>query len=116
MCPFIEPLKPVRSVQAMRSGEAWRLRWKDIDPEHGIVTVNNPEKNGLPRQFKVTSKLIAMLNSLPKVNEKIWNGNIHCWTSNFIAQRNRISRKLQNPRIKDILPHAETLLRDHALS
>ena len=89
-----------------RSGEAWRLKWKDIDAEHGIVTINSPEKNGLPRQHKVSSKLVAMLNSLPKTNEKIWNGNIHTWRSSFVGQRNRIAVKLQNPRIKNIHFHS----------
>jgi integrase len=103
MATFLQFLKET----GMRKGEAWRLKWKDVDMEHCIVTLNTPEKNGLPRQFKISLKLIAMLNSLPKVNDKIWNGNIHSWTSNFVGQRNRIAKKLQNPRIKDI--HFHTL-------
>lgn len=103
MATFLQLLKET----GVRSGEAWRLEWKDIDVEHGIVTVNKPEKNGLPRQLKVSSKLVAMLNSLPKVNGKVWNGNVRCFTSSFMGQRNRIAKKLQNPRMKQI--HFHTL-------
>ena len=51
-----------------RSGEAWRLEWTDVDSERNIITINSPEKNRLPRQFRVSSKLIAMLNVLPKTS------------------------------------------------
>jgi integrase len=103
MATFLQLLKET----GVRSGEAWRLEWKDIDVEHGIVTVNKPEKNGLPRQLKVSSKLVAMVNSLPKVNSKVWNGNVRSFTSSFMGQRNRIAKKLQNPRMKQI--HFHTL-------
>jgi len=54
-----------------RSGEAWRIKWTDIDLEHGIVIFNLPEKGGKPRQFKVSQKLVAMLNSLPKASQRV---------------------------------------------
>ena len=103
MGAFLQLLKET----GCRSGEAWRLTWKHFDAEHGVITINNPEKNGLPRQHKISSKLVAMLNSLPKTNQKIWNGNIHSWRSSFVGQRNRIAAKLQNPRLRDI--HFHTL-------
>ena len=98
MASFLQLLKEC----GCRCGEAWALTWKNFDAEHGVITINNPEKNGHPRQHKISSKLVAMLNSLPKTNEKIWNGNIHV----FVAQRNRIARKLQNPRFKEIHWHS----------
>lgn len=54
----------------------------------------------------VSIGLVAMLISLPKTNEKIRNGNIHTWRSSFVGQRNRIAKKPQNPRIKDIHWHS----------
>jgi len=65
---FLQLLKEVWC----RSGEAWQLEWIDVDVEHNIVTINAPEKKGLPRQFKVTSKLIAMLNQLPKTSQRVF--------------------------------------------
>lgn len=55
-----------------RSGEAWRLKWIDIDMEHGVITFNLPEKGSNPRQMKVSQKLIAMLNMLSKTSQRVW--------------------------------------------
>lgn len=89
-----------------RSGEAWRLKWTDLDLEHGILTINNPEKNGLPRQFKISGKLISMLNMLPKTGQKIFGKTqLNHFRKNFTNQRKHVAHKLQNPRIDKITFH-----------
>lgn len=89
-----------------RCGEAWRLKWTDVDMEHGVITFNQPEKGGNPRQFKVSQKLIAMLNSLPKSSQKVWgNAQLNQFRKNFMYQRTRIAHKLHNPRINRITFH-----------
>ena len=55
-----------------RSGEAWSLKWLDVEMQSGIVTFNHPEKHGIARQFKISGNLNAMLNSLPKTSDRIW--------------------------------------------
>ena len=90
----------------MRIGEAWNLEWKDMDDENNTITCT-AEKHGNPRQFKVSSKLIGMLNALPKINKKIFrNTSMIAHRYNFTQQRNRIAKKLQNPRIKEISFHS----------
>jgi len=87
-------------------GEVWRLKWTDIDVEHGIITFNFPEKGSNPRQFKVSQKLIAMLNSLPKVSQRVWGDiQLNQFRKNFLYQRKRIANKLKNPRIERITFH-----------
>jgi len=89
-----------------RSGEAWRLKWIDIDMEHGIVTYNLPEKGSNPRQFKVSQKLIAMLNMMPKTSQKVWGDvQLNQFRKNSYFQRKRIAHKLQNPRLERITFH-----------
>jgi len=65
-----------------------------------------PEKNGLPRQFKVSSNLIAMLNMLPKVNNRVFGTSaLNVLRQTYSTQRKRVAYKLQNPRIKRITFH-----------
>jgi integrase len=98
---FLQLLKET----GVRSGEAIRLLWTDADLQHGSITVNRPEKHSLPRQFKISAKLIAMLNCLPKENDKVFTVDLITMRKRFMWQRNRIAQKLQNPRIKRITFH-----------
>ena len=89
----------------MRCGEAIRLQWSDVDLEHGVITMNTPEKHSLPRQFKTSSKLIAMLNILPKKDQRVFSVDLRTMRKRFMWQRNRISEKVQNPRLRRITFH-----------
>jgi len=89
----------------MRIGEAWRLKWTDIDEEQCLIRCR-AEKGGEPRVFKVSGKLIAMLKALPKVNEYVFGGSSlsgHRWS--FDKQKKRLAAKLQNPRLLNITFH-----------
>jgi integrase len=91
---------------AARVGEAMRLTWTDVDLEHNTVTVNNPEKHGKPRMCKISSKLAAMLNSLPKRNDRVFSGSsLNSLEQCFRRQRTAAASKLQNPRLKMITFH-----------
>jgi len=91
---------------AMRIGEALKLKWIDVDLERKIITLNNPEKHGNARAFKISDKLIAMLNRLPKTNDKLFGKtSVAIAVSNFYNQRKRAAAKLQNPRLLHITFH-----------
>jgi len=98
---FLQVLKET----GMRCGEAIRLLWTDVDLEHGIITLNKPEKHGLPRQFKISGKLIAMLNLLPKKGDRVFPIGLRTMRKRFMWQRNKIAFKIQNPRIRRITFH-----------
>jgi integrase len=67
----------------------------------------NPEKQGTPRQFRVSKKLITMLNALPHKNIKVFeNTNMIAHGINFRNQRKRLSKKLQNHRLLKISFHS----------
>lgn len=92
----------------MRIGEALRLDWNDVDFEKRTIVLNNPEKHGNPRMFKMSEKLMAMLNRLPRDNDKVFGDT--SWRimfNNFNAQRKRSAKKLGNPRLSKI--HFHTL-------
>ena len=88
----------------MRAGEAFNLKWDQIDFETGTVRVT-PEKGSKARIFKLSKRLLAMISSLSKNGEKIFGkSNYKDFYDNFRRQRNRIAEKLKNPRIKKICP------------
>jgi len=90
----------------MRVGEAWRLKWINIDVEHNAITINDPEKNSNARMFKASGKLIAMLNLLPKKSDKVFGYTpLKSFRINFWRKRKSVASKLQNPRIMQITFH-----------
>jgi integrase len=101
---FLQLLKET----GIRPGEAWALRWKDFDFERGSVTIT-PEKGSNARQLKISSRLIAMLNALPRPYEYCFRNpkidpekSMRTYQKVFEEQRKRIALKLQNPRINAI--------------
>ena len=90
---------------AMRIGEAWQLRWIDIDEERQTIRCRS-EKGGNPRLFKVSGKLIAMLNTLPRTSDRVFGeGSLRAHRWNFVLQRKGLALKLQNPRLNKITFH-----------
>ncbi len=98
---FLQLLKET----AMRSGEAWRLEWTDLNIKNRTITLNKPEKHGKPRMFKISSTLLSMLQSLPKNNDKIFEGSLIVFRKTFTKYRARLATKLKNPRFKKVTFH-----------
>jgi integrase len=102
---FLQLLKET----AMRCGEALRLKWKDVDLERRIITLNEPEKGSNPRIFdELSGKLLSMLNTLPRENEKLFGTRTrHSLKGTYSRARKRLAHKLGNPRLNEI--HFHTL-------
>jgi integrase/predicted RNA-binding Zn-ribbon protein involved in translation (DUF1610 family) len=89
----------------MRIGEAWNLKWTDIDFVNSTLSVT-PEKGSHARMFKVSNKLLAMINTIPKKSEKIFGTyELRGYRSSYVRQRKRTANKLQNQRINRITFH-----------
>jgi integrase len=73
-----------------RSGEAARLKWRDVDFERKIATIT-PEKGSRARILPISQKLIDMLNRQPKHADKI------CLKSNFYKTHKSISIQTRKP-------------------
>jgi integrase len=103
MAAFLQVLKETGA----RRGEAFNLRWTDIDMANRTIRIT-PEKGGDPRIFSISEKLAAMLGNLPKLGEKPWIYlTIRNLEKGFRRQRRRAAHKLGNPRILQI--HFHTL-------
>jgi integrase len=90
----------------MRIGECLSLKWASLNEKDNILTLNTPEKHSLPRVFKVSSKLLMMIQALPKKNEKIFGVTTakdaqRC----FARSRKKIAQKIGNPRLAKIHFH-----------
>jgi integrase len=89
----------------MRIGEAWNLKWIDIDTVNSTISIT-PEKGSHARMFKVSNKLLAMINKMPKKSDKIFGTyELRGYRGSFVNQRKRTAHKLQNLRINQITFH-----------
>jgi integrase len=96
-----------------RIGELWRCKWTDIDEEKSTLKCNQPEKHCLPREVKISAKLLSRLYTLPRTNDYIFGKTRLGYTrERFDTQRNRLAAKLNNPRLKQI--HFHTFRHYHA--
>lgn len=93
-----------------RVGELFNCKWTDLDEEKSTLRCI-AEKHGIPREAKISHKLMARINSLrinslPHTSLLIFGtantGGIR-WT--FDQQKARLAAKLQNPRLKQIHFH-----------
>jgi len=103
MGTFLQTLKET----AARRGEIFSLKWTDIDFTTNTVRIT-PEKGSNPRVVRISMKLAAMLNSLPRTTEsnKIWvYKNKYYLDKQFRRQRKRAARKQANPRVLQIRFH-----------
>jgi len=102
LSPILQTIKET----GMRIGECLSLKWSSVNAEAHTITLNTPEKNSLPRIFKVSSKLIGMLQLLPKKSDKLFGiTNRNSASVSLMKHRRKIARKLQNPRIAKIHFH-----------
>ncbi|MEM3014327.1 MAG: site-specific integrase [Candidatus Bathyarchaeia archaeon] len=89
-----------------RAGEALNLRWEDIDFEKRTVTIT-PEKGSEPRIFRLSNKLVGMLNQIQNYGERVFGRyrDLDSITSTFARHRKRLAHNLSNPRILKISFH-----------
>ena len=90
----------------MRIGEAWRLQWTEVDMVSNTVRVT-PEKGSNPRIFKLSGKLMAMLDAVHRrtKNNRVFSKSLKSQRRSFEKQRRNLARKLKNPRIREITFH-----------
>jgi site-specific recombinase XerD len=102
MALFLQVLKETGA----RRGEAFNLKWTDIDLATGTIRIT-PEKGSNPRAFALSPKLLRMLATQPHEHEgRIWQyRSITNLERTFRKQRKRTGFKLQNPKLLQIHFH-----------
>jgi len=91
-----------------RAGEIFALKWTDVDFETRTLRIT-AEKGSEPRIFKVSTRLVAMLNQIPKEGERIFSHykRLQNLRRSFDRYRKRAAHKLGNPRLLQV--HFHTL-------
>jgi len=91
---------------ACRAGEICSLTWNNIDFATGTIRVT-PEKGSKARIFKLSETALNMLAALKaKSNsERVFSKSLRTIRRLFQKQRQRLARKLQNPRLLQIHFH-----------
>ena len=87
-----------------RIGEVENTQWADIDFERGTIHIT-AEKGSNSRILPISTKLKAMLNRIPKINDQVFQASKHGLRNTFGALRRRTAVKLDNPRLKRISFH-----------
>ena len=103
--PKTSTLLQLLKETGMRIGEALRLTWRSVDLERRVIILNEPEKNSNPRVFKISDKLIGMLNRPPKTNERVFPLTYNGVKNTFEHSRHKLAMKLNNPRLMKITFH-----------
>jgi integrase len=96
----------------MRAGEAWALKWIDVDFEQATVNVQ-PEKNSNLRVLRISTRLLAILNTLNKDSNWIFRtknpnplGSLDNFRTTFERQRRAVAEKLaEKLDLIDVEPH-----------
>jgi integrase len=84
------------------SGEAWKLRWVDINAETRTVSIT-PTKNHNARTLPIISRLLSRLLQLPRRNERVFaSKDLDTWSRCYTQMRSRLANKLNNPRLSMI--------------
>jgi len=106
-CPkHIATFLQVAKETGARAGEIFALEWSDVDFEKKTVKIT-PEKGSEPRIFKISGKLINMLNRMPREGERVFSRykNVDNLTGTFERHRKKIAHKLGNTRMLKISFH-----------
>jgi integrase len=98
MSVFLQLLKET----GVDSGEAWKLRWVDINVEKHTVDIH-PTKNHNARTLPVTGNMVGRLLRLPRNEERVFCcKSLDGFRAGYEVMKDNLSNELNNPRIKQI--------------
>ena len=81
-------------------GEILALEWKEI--KGNVISITHPVKGHLPGQYKVSTRLISMINSLPKVDKRVFPTTYRAMNNCLRSLKKKVANKLQEPAIRDV--------------
>jgi integrase len=83
-------------------GEVLRIKWLDVDNANKAISIRYPVKNHLTRTLQVSNKLLAMIDALPRKDERIFATTYAAMLRSFVIYRKRTAENQKNPRLSAI--------------
>lgn len=80
-------------------GEVLRIKWLDVDTNNKAISIRYPVKNHLPRTLNVSNRLLAMIDALPKKDDRVFPTTYSAMLRRFVTMRKRTADIHQNPRL-----------------
>ena len=82
--------------------EVLRIKWIDIDFNNKTISIRYPVKNHLTGTFQVSNRLLAMIDSLPRKTERVFQIPYANMLRRFVTMRKRTAEIHKNPRLLEV--------------
>jgi integrase len=103
-CPAHATALMTLKETAVRTDELMKLQWTDINAERRTANIT-PSKGSNPRIVPISNRLIAMLNKLPRKEQKTFTMSKHSLRETYYKTRKRTAIKLSKPQLVKIKLH-----------
>jgi integrase len=101
------PLLQLLKETGCRLSEAVLLIPEDFDFERKTIIINHPKKHGLPRQLRISDKLISMIIPLVRKTNSdsyLWKAPLKAIKHQILRKKKDLAKKLGNPNLLRISP------------
>jgi len=76
-----------------------QIKWLDVDFNNKAISIRYPVKNHLPRTLQVSNRLLAMIEALPKKDDRVFPTAYSNMLRRFLTMRKRTADIHQNHRL-----------------
>jgi integrase len=80
-------------------GEVLRIKWLDVDTNNKQISIRYPVKNHLPRTLQVSNRLLAMIDALPRKDDRVFPISYANILRRYVLMRKKTAEIHKNPRL-----------------
>ena len=98
LAAFLQTLKEIFGDP----GEVLRIKWLDVDTNNKQISIRYPVKNHLPRTLNVSNRLLAMIEALPRKDDRVFPISYANILRRYVLMRKKTAEIHQNPRLLSV--------------
>jgi len=95
LATFLQTLKEIFGDP----GEVLRVKWLDVDFNNKAISIRYPVKNHLPRTLQVSNRLLAMIDALPRKDDRVFPISYANILRRYVFMRKRAAETHKNLRL-----------------